>query len=183
MRTLVTGLYSILGMVLLFVLVINIIGTRADIVDGVTGDKIKQVKSGLTLEQVISILGRPYKINTSPGLHNIDCPNPRPLLNMDINNNTDIRQIVDNIYNDTNYCCDGNKQDMQTKGVTLTYTRPVSFSKYYPMLWVHLDSTFKVWNVYAKQYDGLLGYDDRQIYSLTATGIDINENKFADCFK
>lgn len=63
------------------------------------------------------------------------------------------------------------------------------------MLWVHLDSSFKVYNVYAKQYDGILGFDDPGIYSIswasdTSTmtmknGMEssINEAKFKDCFK
>jgi len=88
----------------------------------------------MTLDQVTSILGLPNKIDASQGLHDLGCKNPRPRLNMEIDNSADIKLIVNSFYNDTNYCCEGNKEDMQNKGVTLTYTRPVTYSKYYPML-------------------------------------------------
>lgn len=187
--------FSIVGLVLLLVLAVNIAGTRADIVEGVDGNKIKQVKPGMTLEQVISILGRPYKIDASRGIHKIGCKNPRPRLEMDINSSSDIKSIVDKIYNDTNYCCEGNKEDMQRKNLTLTFTRPVTFCKNYPMLWVHFDNDYKVYSVYAKSYDGILGLDDPGIYSLswaldsTTLGMKqgttkgfINEKLFNDCF-
>lgn len=195
MRTSIKILFSTVGLILLFVLGINLLGTRADIVDGVTGDKIKLIKPGWTLEQVVATLGRPYSIDASHGLHEIACPNPKPQLDIAINNSTDIRQVVNVFYNDTNFCCDGNREDLQTKNITLTYTRPVNLSKYYPMLWVHLDSSFKVYSVYAKQYDGLLGLDDPSIYGMSWT-LDtktmqmkneiesyIDEHKFNDCFK
>ena len=193
MRTLIKILFSTVGLILLFVLGINLLGTRADIVDGVTGDKIKLIKPGWTLEQVVATLGRPYKIDASQGLHEIACPKPKSRLDIDINNSTDIRQVVNAFYNDTNYCCDGNKEDLQTMDITLTYTRPVRLSKYYPMLWVHLDSSFKVYSVYAKQYDGLLGFDDPSIYGMSwaldtstmKSEIEsyIDEPNYNDCFK
>ena len=158
---------STVGLILLSIIIVNILGTRTDIVNGVNSDKIKKVKPGMTLEQVTSILGLPYKIDASQGLHNFDCKKPRHRLSIEINKLTDIKLIVDNFYNDTNYCCEGNKEDMQTKGVTMTYTRPVSFSKYYPMLWVHIDSNYRVYSIYAKRYEGFLGLDDLTIYSLS----------------
>ena len=179
MRTLIKIFLSIVGLILLFVLAVNILGVRSDIANNITGDKIKAIKKGMTLEQVVAILGRPYSINSLNGLHDISCKTPKPRLEIDINNQTNIKAEVEKIYNDTNYCCEGNKEDLQDKYVTLTYTRPVNFSKHYPMLWVHLDSTYRVSNVYAKQYDGLFGLDDPCIYS---DGV-MDENKFNNCFK
>jgi hypothetical protein len=195
MKTLIKILFITVGLILLFVLGINLLGTRANIVDSVTGDKIRLIQPGWALEQVVATLGRPYKIEASQGLHKIGCQNAKPRLDIDINNVTDIRQIVNVFYSDTNFCCEGNKEDLQTKAVTLTYTRPVRLSKHYPMLWVHLDSSFKVYSVYAKQYDGLLGFDDPSIYgkswAFDATTMTmkneiesyIDETKFNDCFK
>lgn len=195
MRTFIKILFLTVGLIFLFFLVINLLGTRADIIDGVTGDKIKIIKPGWTLEQVVATLGRPYRIDASQGLHEIACPNPKSRLDIDINNSTDIKQVVNAFYNDTNYCCDGNRDDFQARDITLTYTRPVRLSKYYPMLWVHLDSSFKVYSVYAKQYDGLLGLDDHSIYGMSwaydTSAIDlknkiefyIDEPKYNDCFK
>ena len=179
MKILTKIFQSIVGLIILFVLAVNILGVRSDIANNITGDKIKQVKKGMTLEQVVAILGRPYSINSLNGLHDFSCKTPKPRLEMDINNQTNIKAEVEKIYNDTNYCCEGNKEDIQNKFVTLTYTRPVHLSLHYPMLWVHLDSTYKVYSVYAKQYDGILGLDDPCIYS----GGVMDENKFNNCFK
>ena len=195
MKTFIKIILLLAGLILLFVLGINLLGTRSDIVEGVTGEKIKQILPGWTLEQVLATLGRPYKIDASQGLHKIGCPYAKPRLDIDINNATDIKQIVNAFYSDTNFCCLGYKEDLQTKEVTLTYTRPVWLSKHYPMLWVHLDSSYKVYSVYAKQYDGLLGFDDPSLYgkswAFDATTMTmkneiesyIDETKFNDCFK
>ncbi len=94
---------------------VNILGTQSDVVPEVTGNKIKEVKLGMTIEQVISILGRPYKIEASIGLHNLGCKIPRSRLDLDINNAIDIKSVIDNFYGETNYCCEGIKEDMQNK--------------------------------------------------------------------
>ncbi|MCL2040522.1 MAG: hypothetical protein FWG84_00600 [Bacteroidales bacterium] len=183
----------IISIILCFVLVFNILGYRSNIANGITGTEIKKIKMGMTLEEVISILGKPYEISTLAGLHNLDCKNPKPNLEMDVDESTDIVHIVDSIFNDTNYCCEGNEEDIQRgKRVTLTYTKPVRFSKYYPMLWIHLDSTYRVWNVFAKRYAFL---DDLCIYSLSwkndettleeipgEINLIINEEIFSKCF-
>jgi hypothetical protein len=173
------GIYFIILISLIIIAnSLNVIGVRSGLCKDVNGEKIEQVKVGMTLEQVIHILGRPVKINSNRGMHKIGCKNPRPWLNAEISEETDIRKEVDKIYNDTNYCCEGNRTDLQDKFVTLTYSKPVLFTFYYPMLWVHLDRNFKVKNVYAKQYDGILGFDDECIY---CDGV-INQKKFSNCF-
>ena len=182
-----------ISIILCLVLVINILGYQSNVANGITGTEIKKIKMGMTLEDVISILGKPYEISTLAGLHNWDCKNPKPTLKMDVDENTDIFHIVDSIFNDTDYCCEGNKEDIQRgKRVTLTYTKPVRFSKYYPMLWIHLDSTYQVWNVFAKRYEFM---DDLCIYSLSwkkdettleeipgEVNLIINEELFSKCF-
>ena len=158
-------LISIIGIILCFVLVINIFGYRSNIANGITGIDIKKITLGMPLEQVISILGYPYEIKSLAGLHNFNCKNPKPKLEMNINENTAITHIIDSIYNDAYYCCTGNEEDiLRGKRVTFTYTKSVSFSKYYPMLWVHLDSNYCVNSVYAKRYEW---FDDICIYSLS----------------
>ncbi len=54
------------------------------------------------------------------------------------------------------------------RGVTLTYSRPVPFARWYPMLWVHLREG-RVISVYAKRYI-LWGIDDIGVYGLGAEG-------------
>jgi hypothetical protein len=65
------------------------------------------------------------------------------------------------------------------------------------MLWVHLDTTFRVSHIYAKEYEGgVLGFDDTSIYCFgwamdsahtkwdyTRTKKWINKEKFYSCFK
>jgi hypothetical protein len=188
----IKALSLIIGIILCLVLVINILGYRLNIANEITGDKIKKIEMGMTLEQVISILGKPYEIETLAGLHNFSCKNPKTRLEMNISENTDIIYIVDSIFSDTNFCCDGNEEDIKRgKRVTLIYTKPVRLSKYYPMLWVQLDSNYRVWGVSAKRYEFM---DDVCVYSLswktdTATetqgeiSLFINDALFNKCFK
>jgi len=190
-------LISIIGIILCFVLVINILGYRSNVANGITGDKIKEIEMGMPLEQIIFILGKPFEIENFDGQHDFSCKNPK-FLEMKVNKNTDIIYTVDCFFNETS-CCEAYKEDKQIWGkrVTLTYTKRPCFLKSlftsYPMLWVHLDSNYCVQNVYAKQYDFM---DDICIYSLswktdTTTfeeipgEIDffINEELFDKCFK
>lgn len=188
---------SILALIAILILSPPLLGTRSNIAAGVTGDKIKQVKPGMSMEEVVSILGNPYGLESMAGLHTFQCQHPKPSLQIAVTKSLDIRKAVDDFYNDTIYCCPGNREDKQTKEITLIYTKPVEFSMHYPMLWIHLDSSFRVYGVYAKRYDGFLGLDDPCIYSqywermfdsigtVTFTGnIDyfIDEPKFAECF-
>ena len=189
----IKALSLIIGLILCLVLAINILGYRSNVANEITGTEIKEIEMGMTLEQVISILGKPYKIENSKGQHDFSCKNPN-FLETSVNENTDIIHIVDSFFNDTS-CCEAYKEDRQRFGkrVTLTYTKPVRFSKYYPMLWVHLDSNYRVWNVFAKRKDHI---DDICIYSLswktdTTTleeipneiSLFINDDLFNKCFK
>ena len=181
--------------ILLFISTINMIGTRADMPREITGVAIKAVKPGMTLEQVLSILGRPYKISERVLTHNISCQNPRAGFDEDIHSATNIKKTVDKIYSDSSFCCEGYKEDIPTKTVTFTYTRPI-FSKCYPMLWVHFDRDSRVYSVYAKRYVRFMTFVEHEgIYDLswgedwkaqkirhdTTTGY-INKEAFIDCF-
>ena len=172
---------------------------KASFANGITGDAIKEIKLGMPLEQVISILGMPYEIDFACYAHDSTCKNPRIESNISVNENTDIIHTVDCIYNNANYCCDAYKESMQKFGkkVTLTYTKKypslISFFVDYPMLWVHLDSDYRVKEVYAKRYEFI---ESICIYSLSwkynKTIFDakqedvkffINEELFNKCFK
>ena len=182
---------------LFFVFAINIFGYRSNIANGITGTQIKKIEMGMTLEEVISILGKPYEINYSTRHHNLTCRNPKLEREIKINETTDIIRIVDSIYNDTNYCCDSYEETKIRfgKGVTLTYTKKyaslISYFIPYPMLWVHLDSNYCVNSVFAKRYP-----EDIRIYSLSwkldeatqeekqgAVDLFINDELFNKCFK
>jgi len=187
-------LSAIIGIILCFILVINILGYRSDIVNGITGTEIKKIEMGMSFEKVISILGKPYEIDILAGQHDFSCKNPK-FLKMSVNENTDIIQIVDSFFNDT-YCCDAYKEgrkETYKQHVRLTYTKPVRFSKYYPMLRVYLDSNYHVRNIVAKRCELI---DCICIYSLSwkrnTTSFEdipdkidffINEELFEKCFK
>jgi len=150
---------------------INFSIDKKDLAGKFTSTEIRQIKIGMSLEEVQQTIGAPYKITSLAGLHELNCKGQNERLICDINPGSDIRQIINTRFTQTDYCCDGNKEDLSHKRVTLVYTKRVEFSRHYPMLWVHLDSSFKVNNVFAKQYDGYLGINDPCIYSLEADGI------------
>lgn len=133
---------------------------------------IEQIYIGMPLDSVVQLLGQPYTFSTDLGRHDLTCEHPRAVSDIKMRNETDIIHVIDSIYQDTNYCCETNREMMnKEKNTTLTYTkRPLflmSILKAYPMLWVHLDRNYRVSSVYAKYYDA----DDKCIYSLSSNTI------------
>ena len=107
-----------------------------------TGENIKAIKVGMSIDQVIAILGRPYHINTDCGRgHNISCKNPKDYLDDDIIDKDDLNLIVANYFKDTTYCCDVYKND--TKGFDLRFSKIVPIATC-TTVYVGFDSTFKV---------------------------------------
>ena len=132
---------------------------------------IEKVYIGMPLDSVFLVLGRPYEFSSNLGCHDLTCRHPRDVSDIKMTNETNIVHIIDSIYQNTNYCCKANKISMNDigKNVTLTYTkRPaflMSILKPYPMLWVHLDSVYRVKSVYATIC--YFGADDKCMYSLS----------------
>ena len=162
---------------------INLLIDKRELSGNFTSCEIRQIKIGMTLEQVQQTLGQPFQITSLAGLHNSDCTRQKSRLIKDISEDSDIREIINQKFSETDYCCEGNREDLLNKRVTLVYTRPIEFSKHYPMLWVHLDSNFTVVNVFAKQYDGFLGLEDPCIYSLDQEKKFENKKLFEKNFK
>lgn len=134
---------------------------------------IEKIYIGMPLDSVVSVLGRPYAFNSDLGCHDLTCKHPRFVSDIKMTNETDIVHVIDSIYRDTNYCCEANKESVRKNGknTTLTYTkRPCFIMRIlhsYPMLWVHLDSVYRVSNVYARM--AYFGRDDKCIYSLSSS--------------
>jgi hypothetical protein len=162
----------------------------------VTSTNILRVTPGMPLEEVFNILGRPYGISCLHGIHNIGCVSPNPRLDQAVNQTTDVRKLVRSFIESQKSCCEGNKRELaEFNNITLVYTeRGLFFS--YPMLWVHLDTSFRVKDVYAKEYEGGFFGDDPGIYGFgwatDSTGIKLdytrtekwmNEEKFYRCFQ
>ena len=64
----------------------------------------------------------------------------------------------------------------------MEYSRPVRFSRNYPMLWVNLNKRNKVDHVYAKRYIWF-GCDDEGIYLREKEKMSIDKEKFELCFE
>ena len=179
-RGILKVIFSLLvGLFILWYISLLFLGTRSDLVKGITGDKIKQVIPGMTLEQVINILGKPYRIEAPLGIHDKNCVKPEPKLDLEVTKQTNIIKITESIYNHPKYCCEASKHN---KTITFTYSKPVLLSKNYAMLWVHFDSTYKVSSIYAKRYEGVAKLDDPEVYYHTKHMVRINKDKFSDFF-
>jgi len=178
--------------ILPFVVLCSSCVCKPKIANGITGDKIKEIKMGMPLEEVISILGKPYEIENFDGSHDFSCKNPK-LLEMNVDENTDIIHIVDNFFNTTS-CCEAYEESKLRFGkrIKLTYTKKGIFEFFfiYPMLWVHLDSNYCVRNVFAKLFDDICIYSLSWEYDETTLeeipgkeSLFINEELFDKCFK
>lgn len=180
---------AIIGFVLIIIYV-NIYNNPT-LLTKVNADNILKIEPGMTLEQVFSILDKPLKISALRGIHNINCSKPNPILEKNVNDKTDIRKLVNDFISSQKYCCEGNKEDIeQLNNITLTYTKE-EFYFSYPMLWIHLDKSYKVTSIYAKEYEaGFIG-DNSEIYSFnwvldsknTKSEKSINKEKFFRNFK
>ena len=149
---------------------------------------IEKIHIGMPLDSVFLVLGQPYAFSTDLGCHDLTCKNSRIVSDIKMTKGTDIVRCIDSIYQDTNYCCEANRENMMNikKHTTLTFTEtPMNTLKSYPMLWVHLDGNYLVREVYAKYYG--LGLDEKCIYSLSPStsfpdsdSIDNHINLFMD---
>lgn len=152
------------GIILFFYFSPYILNSRSNI----KGENIKKIEGGMSLDDLESLIGKPVEIIESPGLHDIGCKNPRELK---IDANKKMSLSIEEFYGDTNYCCEGNREDLQDKNVSLTYTERKTLG--HAMLWVDLDSTLKVSGVYVKRYD-FLDLDGKHVYSLSGYNTDYN---------
>ncbi|MBI9069070.1 MAG: hypothetical protein JEZ09_17365 [Salinivirgaceae bacterium] len=161
---------------------INLSMNKNDLSGQFGPNDIRRIQLGLSIEQLETLLGKPYYIKSLHGLHRHDCQNPNPMLYASIDPQTDIRITVNEFFGDTNYCCSGNKREKEIKCVSLFYTKPVKFSKSYPMFWVNLDSNFRVNSVFVRKYDGLLGFKGPYVYSLTSENLEEKKELFNSLF-
>jgi hypothetical protein len=165
MKTYLKIFIPILAVSLFIILAISAAkSTSSHIVSGVTGNKIKSIKLGMDMDEVIKILGRPYQIEALRGTHNITCKHPKKNLYRAPYPGENIKKTISDIYNDTQYCCDGNKDDYNYKTSTFTYSKHMFLCKYYPMLHVDFDEENKVSGIFASRYEGFWGEPESDIY-------------------
>lgn len=144
-----------------------------------TSNDIRKVKVGMTLEEVQNILGQPFEVTSGTAIHKMTCKKPKRTLKQSLSSNSNIRNIVNEKFSETDFCCEAYKNNLENKkSSTLVYTKRIS-PWMYPMLWVHLDDSFKVSSVYAKEYKG---FDDSGIYLLNKKGKSENKDVFEKHF-
>jgi hypothetical protein len=125
----------------------------------IKGENIKKIGYGMSLDDLELLIGKPIEIIEVPGLHDIGCKNPKELK---IDANKKMSLTIEEFYKDTNYCCEGNREDLQDKNVSLTYTERKTLG--HAMLWVDLDSTLRVNGVYVKRYE-FFSIENKDIYN------------------
>lgn len=76
----------------------------------------------------------------------------------------------------------GKPLEIQNK-TTFVYSKPVKYSRNYPMLWVHFDENQKVREVLAKRYI-YFGCDDEGIYGVSKSNKPwiVDQSVLNDCF-
>ena len=136
---------------------------------------IEKIYIGMPFDSVVSVLGMPYTFSSNLGDHDLSCKCPRDVSDIKMTSKTDFVHFIDSVFQDMNYCCEQNRKNMSVieKHATLNYTVEPSFFRSifnspmlaYPMLWIHLDSNYRVNEVYAKYYGK--GGDEKCIYSLS----------------
>lgn len=136
---------------------------------------VEKIHIGMPLDSVVLVLGMPYTFSSNLGDHDLSCKCPRDVSDIKMTTKTDFVHFIDSVFHDMNYCCEQNRKNMKVieKHATLNYTKEPSFLKSifnspmftYPMLWIHLDSNYRVRQVYAKYYGK--GRDEKCIYSLS----------------
>jgi hypothetical protein len=159
------------GIILFFYFSPYILNSKSNI----KGENIKKIRLGMSLDDLESLIGKPIKIIEAPGLHNNNCKNPRDH-SLKIDDNKKISLIIEEFYKDTNYCCEGNREDLNDKDITLNYTEHKTRS--HPMLWIHLDKNLRVNSVTAKRYE-FLDFDGKFIFYLLEKTIPVDDSVVA----
>ncbi|UOQ71956.1 outer membrane protein assembly factor BamE domain-containing protein [Hymenobacter cellulosilyticus] len=140
-----------------------------DVAGKVTAARIRRVQPGMSMRQVVHILGRPYTMLSEEGseTYNLSMRST----NKQGANETDTLDIeawmrqatADSAVHSSSV----GSTPAHDRSTTFTYTRPVAWAGRYPMLWVHFDSSAHVSSVYAKVYRPYSVLDDEVIYSLS----------------
>lgn len=146
---------------------------------------IEKIHIGMPFDSVVSVLGMPYTFSSNLGDHDLTCKCPRDVSDIEMTTKRDFVRFIDSVYQDTNYCCEANRKNMEVveKHSTLTYSEEPSFNgifNAYPMLWIHLDSNYRVREVYAKYYGK--GLDEKCIYSLSENPDKENQDDHIELF-
>jgi hypothetical protein len=179
--------------ILAFCACLFFIGCAYNNKNDITCAQIKQVKVGMSFEQVMEILGKPHEIQATRQVsHTMSCNSLRGVYNVSANSTKNIRDSIERIYKMTSFCCASDTR----KEATFVYTKKAPLLGSYPMLWVHFDSTITVSSVYAKEFIPLVNHSEgmycisrkiidyeKGIISPTAVDYFINEEKLCSYFQ
>lgn len=130
-----------------------------DVAAGVTTERVEQVRRGMSVPQLLAVLGRPYHVSSykGSGTHRIDnCHGAEAsegVVSAEVSDTLHVEALLWRAAADsTVHKCDIGDFRAHDRNTTLTYSRPVAGVGSYPMLWVHLDSTAHVSSVFVKEY-------------------------------
>ncbi len=82
---------------------VNFSMDKSELSGDFSSNKIRQIELGMTLEDVQKILGKPFQITSLAGLHEISCERPKNRQIKDITHSSDIRQIVNQKFSETDF--------------------------------------------------------------------------------
>lgn len=171
--------------ILILISFFNISRTRSRISSNFSKEDLMSIKIGMTIEEVTEILGLPFTVDIISGFtHDLNCKslNNSAIINSKVTSDTNIKALANKIFSRNEFCCEANFEERFHKAITTQYTKPIFFSRYYPELWIHYDTTFRVNSVFSKRYEGNIGGDFKVIYSLTKDKTFSDEKLIKECF-
>lgn len=132
---------KIIILIFLVILIYPMTHGRSKLSNKVTVESIRKIRLGMVKEEVIEILGKPFYVGKM------------------------FEMGVVTVYYERDFEKDELEREKKTgdkiKGnFTLCFSKPVPYSLWYPMLWVHFING-KVSSVYAKRYDF---FQERGVY-------------------
>jgi hypothetical protein len=148
-----------------------------------THEGIRNIEMGMNLEQVLKHIGVPYEVNANSNTHNIGCKSGQQK-QAKVRTKEQLNETIKKWELDTSYCCEANKENRKTRGgYTMCFTNEIIFNiTNYPMVWVHLDSSLLVNQVYVKLCEDIIAFECIEIYSLSEYGLK-EDPKFLTAFR
>ena len=147
-------------------LIVPSLWVRRQLAPKVTAAHLEQLKPGMSVAHVLSVLGEPYFIASSrvpSALNTCGCPNPEPAgtFYATINSDTTTQQLLRRVAADSAsvICNNGEKHHRHVRITTFLYSKEVVVGTY-PMVRVNFDASLRVSEVYAMKYARCLGETD-----------------------
>lgn len=130
----------------------------------VTYQGIKAIEVGMLVNEVIDTIGLPVEIKANWHI-DIDLKG-KPVIEKATSKEAVLNQL--NKWQEDKTCCPERDEESKYRRYTFTYSRGVVGFRDYLMIWVHFDKELKVESVYVKRYEGGIGLEEFEMYSLSS---------------